>query len=169
LHKMDIAIDDFIRNFPSMPVAIYLRLVVQPYGKVNDKPSDSTEHAIAHILQNTGSARDRLGHGQYIARTEGSLFGDLEQTLENIIEVEPIYEKICEALGKKLPMTQLDKLAEQGLKAKIISKEEANLLKEAEAGRLRTINVDDFDPQELLAANSKKVKKPARKKSTKTA
>lgn len=169
LHKMDIAIDDFIRNFPSMPVAIYLRLIVQPYGKVNDKPSDATEHAIAHILQNTGSARDRLGHGQYFARIKGSLFGDLEQTLENIIKVEPIFEKICSSLGKKLPMTQLDKLADEALKANIISEQEAKLLKETEAGRLRTINVDDFDPQELLAANSKKVKKQARKRAPKAA
>lgn len=164
LHKMDIAIDDFIRNFPSLPVAIYLRLVVQPYGKVNDKPADSTEHAIADILQDTGSARDRLGNGQYFARVEGSLFGDLEQTLENIVKVEPIFDGICASLDKKLPLTQLDKLAEQALKANIISEEDAELLIEAEAGRLRTINVDDFDPQELLAANSKKIKKPRKKR-----
>jgi acyl-CoA dehydrogenase len=169
LSKIDIAIDDFIRNFPSLPVAAVLRLIVQPYGKVNDKPSDKIEHQIAHILQNPGSARDRLGSGQYMARIEGSLYGDLEQTLENMIKVEPIFEKICASLGQKLPMTQLDKLAEKALKANLISQQEAELLIETEAGRLRTINVDDFDPQELLAATSKKVKKPARKKAVKAA
>jgi len=167
LHKMDIAIDDFIRNFPSTPVAIYLRLIVQPYGKINDKPSDTTEHAIAHILQNNTTARERLGHGQYFARVKGSLFGDLEQTLENIIKVEPIFEKICSTLGKKLPMTQLDKLADEALTANIISSDEAKLMRETEAGRLRTINVDDFDPQELLASNSKKIKAPTRQRSPK--
>lgn len=169
LSKIDIAIDDFIRNFPSRPVAAFLRVVVQPYGKLNDKPSDKNEHEIAHILQKPGSARDRLGDGQYIERTEGSLLGDLEQTLENIVKVEPIFESICSALGKKLPMTQLDLLAEQALKANIISQQEADLLIETEAGRLRTINVDDFDPQELLAANSKKVAKPKRKRAVKAA
>ena len=169
LHKIDIAIDDFIRNFPSLPVAAFLRVIVQPYGKVNDKPSDYIEHTIAHILQNPGSARDRLGNGQYLARIDGSLFGDLEQTLENIIKAEPIFDKICDSFGKKLPMTQLDKLAKQALKANIISQQDAELLTEAEAGRLRTINVDDFDPQELLAANSKKVKKPNRKNTSKAA
>ncbi|MGB3725937.1 MAG: acyl-CoA dehydrogenase FadE [Glaciecola sp.] len=171
LHKMDIAIDDFIRNFPSTPVAIYLRLVVQPFGKLNDKPADKIEHKIAHMLQSVNTARDRLGEGQYFAKVDGSLFGDLEQTLENIIKVEPIFDKICKALGEKLPMTQLDKLADKALAANIISEQDAELLRETESGRLRTINVDDFDPQELLAATSAKVAKPkaTRKKSPKAA
>jgi acyl-CoA dehydrogenase len=39
-------------------------------------------------------------------------------------------------------------------------------MKETEAGRLRTINVDDFDNQELLMSTSKNVKKPAPKRKT---
>ena len=163
LSKIDIAIDDFIRNFPSAPVALFLRAVVQPYGQVNDKPSDKIEHKIAHLLQNPGSARDRLGNGQYLSRVEGNLFGDLEQTLENIVKVEPIFDRICAALSQKLPMTQLDKLAAQALEQGIINDDEAQLMVETEAGRLRTINVDDFDPQELLASNSKKIVKPRKR------
>lgn len=166
LQKIDVAIDDFIRNFPSVPVRVYLRAIVQPIGKLNDKPSDEIEHAIAHMLQNPCSARSRLGDGQYIARVEGSLFGDLEQTLENMIKAEPIFDKICKSLGEKLPMTRLDELADKAIAANIISEEDAKLLKETEAGRLRTINVDDFDPQELLAATSDKVKKKANRKTT---
>jgi acyl-CoA dehydrogenase len=169
LHNIDVAIDDFIRNFPSFPVGLLLRTIVQPYGKVNDKPSDKVEHKIADILQKPGPARDRLGNGQYLTRIEGSLFGDLEQTLENMVKVEPIFDRICASMGKKLPMTQLDDLAIQALAANIISEEEAELLTVTEAGRLRTINVDDFDPQELLASNSKKVAKPARKRAVKAA
>lgn len=167
LSKIDIAIDDFIRNFPNPFVAGYLRLIVQPFGKLNDKPSDKVEHKIAHMLQNPGSARDRLGHGQFIGRGTDSLAADLEETLENIVKVEPIFDRICKALDQKLPMTGLDKLAETALAEEIIGEEEAELMKVTEAGRLRTINVDDFDPQELLAANSKKIKKPARKRTVK--
>jgi acyl-CoA dehydrogenase len=35
---------------------------------------------------------------------------------------------------------------------------------ETEAGRLRTINVDDFDPQELVMSTSGKVKPKAKSK-----
>jgi acyl-CoA dehydrogenase len=176
LRQIDVAIDDFIRNFPVKPVAWVLRAMVQPFGKRFDKPSDVIEHKIAHILQNPCSARTRLGEGQYLARIEGSLFGDLEQTLENMIKVEPIFDRVCKALGEKLPMTQLDLLADKAVAANIISEEEASLLRETEAGRLRTINVDDFDPKELLMSTSEKVQKPAARKrsaaaakSTKTA
>jgi acyl-CoA dehydrogenase len=169
LRQIDVAIDDFIRNFPVKPVAWVLRAMVQPFGKRFDKPSDKIEHKIAHILQNPCSARSRLGEGQYLARIEGSLFGDLEQTLENMIKAEPIFDRVCKALGEKLPMTQLNLLADKAVAANIISEDEASLLRETEAGRLRTINVDDFDPSELLMSTSEKVKKPvARKRTTKS-
>ncbi|MEM0909695.1 MAG: acyl-CoA dehydrogenase FadE [Pseudomonadota bacterium] len=160
LHKIDIAIDDFIRNFPSTPIAIMLRALVLPFGPTNKAPSDTIEHKVAQILQNPSSARDRLGYGQYL----GNLYGDLEQTLRNIIAVEPIFDRICDALNEKLPMTNLDLLAQRALQAKIIDEDEATLLAEAEAGRRRTINVDDFDPNELVAATSKHAKKPVTRK-----
>lgn len=168
LYQIDVAIDDFIRNFPLKAVSVLLRVIVQPFGKLSTKPSDTIEHKIAQILQSPNSARSRLGDGQYLARTQGSLYGDLEQTLENIVKVEPIFTKICKSLGKSLQMTQLDKLAEQALKANIISQDEADLLIETEAGRLRTINVDDFDPLELVSAKSKLAAKPERKRSTRS-
>ena len=42
--------------------------------------------------------------------------------------------------------------------------EEANLLRETERGRLRTINVDDFDPSELVqSVQNEQKEKPKRK------
>jgi len=96
-----------------------------------------------------------------LSRINGSLPGDLDQTLENISHVEPSFYRVCKALGEKLNMTQLDKLADKALAANLISDDEANLLRETEAGRLRTINVDDFDPKELVSATSKKFKRKA--------
>jgi acyl-CoA dehydrogenase len=117
-------------------------------------------------LQHPNSTRDRLGHGQYLTQEDGNLLGDLEKTLINIVKCEPIFDKICKKLGEKLPMTNLDSLAERALKEGIITSDEAELMKETEAGRLRTINVDDFDNQELLMSTSKNVKKPATKRKT---
>lgn len=164
LSKLETALDDFLSNFPSKPLSIALRVIVMPFGKRFSKPSDTLEHSIASILQTPNAARARLGHGQYLSRVEGSLTGDLEQTLENIIAVEPIFEKLCEHYQQKLPMTGLDILANKALAESLISEDEAKLMKDAEAGRLRTINVDDFDPQSLLMSTSKKVKKASRTK-----
>ncbi|WP_100657245.1 acyl-CoA dehydrogenase FadE [Alteromonas flava] len=165
LHNTESAIDEFIKNFPATAVGAFMRVLVLPIGRRVKRPSDVLEHKIAQILQTPCPARDRIAHGQYITREDGNLLGDLEQTLDDILAAEPVFERICKAMKQKLPMTGLDTLAEKALKDGIISPEEADLLKRTEAGRLRTINVDDFDPEELVAASS--AKKPARKASTK--
>ncbi|MEG3768793.1 acyl-CoA dehydrogenase domain-containing protein, partial [Alteromonas sp. 14N.309.X.WAT.G.H12] len=128
-----------------------LRLLVLPFGRRCKKPSDTLEHTVAQILQTPSLPRTRLGDGQYLTREEGNLFGDLEQTLENIIAVEPIFDKICDNKGAKLSFTNLDVLADEALQEGWITEDEARLLNVAEAGRLRTINVDDFDHEELVA------------------
>ena len=170
LSKLETALDDFLSNFPSKAVSLPLRALVLPFGKRYSAPSDKLEHKIADVLQKPNATRDRLGYGQYLNQVDGNLLGDLEKTLLNVVKVEPIFDKICKVLGEKLPMTNLDSLAERALKEGIIEKDEAELMLETEAGRLRTINVDDFDPQELLMSTSKKVKKTTttKRKSTKT-
>ena len=54
------------------------------------------------------------------------------------------------------------KVADMGLELGAITSEEAEQLKAAEVGRLQVINVDDFDPADLLAGKAahlvKKVK-----------
>lgn len=165
LFETETAIDSFIRNFPNKAISTFMRVMVMPFGRRIEKPSDVTEHKIAHILQTPCAARDRIAYGQYIARVEGNLLGDLEQTLDDVLAAEPIFERICKARKQKLPMTGLDVLAEQALADGIIDGQEAELLKRTEAGRLRTINVDDFKPEELVAATAKP--KATKKTSTK--
>ena len=68
-----------------------------------------------------------------------------------VLASEPIFERICKHKKAKLPFTRLDILADEALAEEVINEEEANLLRKTEAGRLRTINVDDFDHEELVA------------------
>ena len=68
-----------------------------------------------------------------------------------MLTAEPLFDKVCKAEGSKRPFTQLDKVAEAGLSLGVINQAEADLLRRAEESRLRTINVDDFDPVDLVA------------------
>ena len=161
LHKLEIALEELFDNFPSKLMGKVLKLIVMPFGKKYKRPSDLIEHDIAKLLQTPCEARSRLGAGQYLSREPGNLMGDLEQTLENVINAEPIYNKICKAAKQYLPFTELDKLADKGLELEVITEEQAILLRETERGRLRTINVDDFKHSELIKALEKE--KPKRK------
>jgi len=149
LFKTQQAIDELINNFPNKFIAATLRLIILPFGKALTKPSDILDHKVAKLLQTPSQARTRLGEGQYLTRESNNTVGMLEQTLEDIIASEPIYEKICRAVGTKLPFYQLDKIAETGLIAGAITESEAEQLRKAEIGRKAAIDVDDFAPQEL--------------------
>ena len=106
---------------------------------------------MAALLQYHNETRSRLGQGQYLTREPENVLGQLEQTLEDIIACEPIFDKICRELGQRLPFYQLDLVAKKGLEANIISEEEAALLTATEIARKAVIDVDDFESDYLKA------------------
>jgi acyl-CoA dehydrogenase len=154
LYETQQAIDALISNFPNKIVAIFLRVMIFPIGTWLNKPSDITDHKVAQILQTPCKARKRLGQGQYLTREPENVLGQLEQTLEDIIACEPIFKKVCQAIGVNLPFYKLDEVAQKGLDANAINKVEAALLCKAELGRKAAIDVDDFDSKELRAQTS---------------
>lgn len=156
LYNIQHAIDELIRNFPNKIMAKTLRIIIFPLGTWLNKPNDEIAHKVAQLLQTPCSARTRLGQGQYLTRDGNNIFGRLEQVLEDIINCEPIYERVCRELKTKLPFYHLDKVAELGLSHNIISKVEAELLSTAEVGRQWVIAVDDFDGKAMTAYHNTK-------------
>lgn len=151
LFKAQEAIDELLRNFPNRWIGLALRVIVLPLGRDLKRPSDKLDNQVARLLQTPSETRSRLAQGQYLTREEGNPFGLLEQALDDVLSAEPLFEKVCKADGIKRPFMQLDKVAEAGLTLGVLNQAEADLLRRAEESRLRTINVDDFDPIELVA------------------
>ena len=146
------------KNFPALSkaniknlISLVNKVIILPFGKALTKPSDLLDHKVAKFLQTPSQARTNLGEGQYLTRDPNNTVGMLEQTLEDIITSEPIYEKVCRAVGTKLPFYQLDKIAETGLIAGAITESEAEQLKKTEIGRKAAIDVDDFSPHVLAS------------------
>ena len=151
LFKAQEAIDELLRNFPNRWIGLALRVIVLPLGRDLKRPSDKLDSQVARLLQTPSETRSRLAQGQYLTREEGNPFGLLEQALDDVLSAEPLFEKVCKADGIKRPFMQLDKVAEIGLALGVLNQTEADLLRRAEESRLRTINVDDFDPIDLVA------------------
>ncbi len=152
LYQTEQALDTFLKNFPNRFIGKALRLVVFPLGTKRSQPSDELDGQVARIIQQPGETRSRIGRGQFLEASENNAVGRIEKALVDILAVEPIYERICRETGEKMPFMFLDKVADKGLAAGVISQEEAELLRQAEEERLYTINVDDFDPAELAAS-----------------
>ncbi|MTD40914.1 acyl-CoA dehydrogenase [Erwinia sp. CPCC 100877] len=149
LFQAEQAIDDLLRNFPHRLMGKALRPIVLPLGRRCHAPSDKLDHTLAQILQTPSASRSRIGRGQYLAPSEHHPAGQMEEALLAVIAAEPIHQRLCKNRGKNFSFTALDKLAEQALNQGWISQEEANTLRYAEACRLRTINVDEFEPEAL--------------------
>ncbi|WP_426445717.1 acyl-CoA dehydrogenase FadE [Siccibacter colletis] len=145
LHQAEQAMDDLLRNFPNGGVAGLMRLVIFPLGRRFTAPSDKLDHQLAKIIQTPCATRSRIGRGQYLTPSEHNAMGLLEAALADVMAAEPIHVRICKELGKNLPFTRLDALANDALAKGFITQEEANVLIKAEESRLRSINVDEFD------------------------
>ncbi|AOW81900.1 acyl-CoA dehydrogenase FadE [Vibrio mimicus] len=151
LRQTEIAIDEFLANFPNRFIGRALRLIIMPFGRVRKAPSDKLDSKLAEILQTPSATRSRIGRNQYLTPSDHNPAGKVEQALTVILQTEPLFDKVCKALNQRRPFTGLDEVAKLGLEAKVLTIQEAALLSEAEAHRLYTINVDDFAPQELAA------------------
>ncbi|BCG10623.1 acyl-CoA dehydrogenase FadE [Buttiauxella agrestis] len=149
LYQAEQAIDDLLRNFPNAFVAGMLRVVIFPLGRRYDAPSDKLDHKLAKIMQIPSATRSRIGRGQYLTPSEFNPAGLLEEALIDVMAAEPIHLRICKETGRNLPFTRLDEQAKQWLAEGKINAEEAAILTKAEASRLRSINVDEFEPEEL--------------------
>lgn len=154
LYHCQRALADLINNMPSAPLRTVLKIMLFPFGRPVRKPTDKLEHKLARILQVPSETRNRLASYVYLTNEPLNLVGRQEQTLKDVLEVEPLFDKVCREKGKKLPFFQLDKVAQMGLEAGILTQAEADKLAAVEKARLDTINVDDFDPADLLAGNA---------------
>lgn len=150
LYRIQVALDELLDNFPNK-LGPVLRAVIFPLGRPQKRPSDKLDHQVARIMQTPCETRSRLGIGQYLQATEQNPVGLQEQTLLNILRIEPLYDKVCKTAGKRYPFMQLDKLAAEGKALGVLNDDDVQLLQQAEIDRLRSINVDDFAPEALQA------------------
>lgn len=163
LNQAENAIDDLLRNFPNAAVAATLRLAIFPAGRHCRAPSDRLDHQLAKLLQTPSATRSRLGRGQYLTPGEHNPAGQLEAALQDVMAAEAIHDRLSKQLKKHLSFTRLDELAQRGLQEGWINAQEAEVLKRAEVSRLRSINVDEFEPDALATQPVKQEQTAIRK------
>lgn len=163
LNQAENAIDDLLRNFPNAAVAATLRLMIFPAGRHCRAPSDRLDHQLAKLLQTPSATRSRLGRGQYLTPSEHNPAGQLEAALQDVMAAEVIHDRLCKQLKKPLSFTRLDELAQRALQEEWITQQEAEVLIRAEVSRLRSINVDEFEPDALATQPVKQEQTPERK------
>lgn len=142
--------NEILENFPNRWVARVLRLFIFPYGRNLVKPKDRLSHRVAQLLLSPTPTRARLSAGAFVTPGENNPMGLLEDALLKSIKAEPV-EKLIKTAQHAQPLEgkTLEEQAKSAYVRQIITKEQLNLILEAEAARSKIIAVDDFMFEEL--------------------
>jgi acyl-CoA dehydrogenase len=156
LYQAQEQLHSFLRNFPVRWLAGLMRLVIFPRGLTYSAPSDRLNPQVAELMMNPGEARERLCHYVYRTLEPGNHLGLVQQAMVLAIAAEPILKRIRVEGVKTGKVTALE------LPGQIREAQEARVITEAEAAQLReydrkvmdVIDVDDFEPRELVAGST---------------
>jgi len=152
LYHAQQSLDELIRNFPSRPVAWLMRLLVFPLGRRYTRASDHLGHQVAELLLSPSLVRDRLTAGVYTNDEPDQAIGRIECALRQVTETEDIEKRLTKARRSGQVKGKDDsELRREAVKAGIVSKEELELLQQAESACRDVIQVDDF-PQDYWSS-----------------
>lgn len=178
LNRIQEALSETIRNYPSKPWSWLMRFVLfPPLGQKFNMPGDDLGHRVADTIMSPSEQRNRLTSNIFVSNDPNDPTGCVEDAFHKVVAVEPIERKLMKATGKLYQSHIHDEaLLEKGLEAGAITEEEAEQLREAAIATFNVISVEDFTKEEAASggiikaaakASAKKAskKKPAAKKS----
>lgn len=139
-----------LRIVPYRTLSWSLKILMFPFGTPNEPPDDELIHRTASILLSDSSSRDRLTQGIYINTQEDDPTGRIEIAFQAVLAAAPVEIKIRRAQkNRQLTKGAIEDVMLDAIDKHIISREEAELLHQAERARFKAISVDDFARNDL--------------------
>ena len=175
MYQAQEALHAFLLNFPNRWVAWFLRFFIFPRGRTYKIPSDEIGQRVVELVTTPGESRERLSQFAYTTLDEGNPLGKLQEALELSVEFAPLEKRLRQA--RKEGLISADYLGLQiaeAEKAQVISKAEANGLRDYHEKVAALLDVDEFPHDEFLHRGGARTsgaspRKPAKKKATKKA
>jgi len=162
INRIETALSNALRNFPIRPVGWLLWLLVFPWGRRAQAPSDRLGHKAASLLMTPCDARARLARGVFTTPTANNPAGRVDSYLPRVILADPVERKFLKAL-KHSDIEALDfgQQLDEGVREGWISAGERAQLEELREMTLDAISVDDFAGWELRSAGYYRDELPA--------
>ena len=153
INKIETALSGALRNFPIRPVGWLLWLLIFPWGRRAQAPSDRLGHKVAALLMTPCDARERLANGVFTTPCANNPAGRIVSYLPKVVLAEPVERKFLKALkNSDIVALEFDAQLDEGVREGWINADERRQLEELRAMTLDAIMVDDFDPEELRSA-----------------
>ncbi|AKS42280.1 acyl-CoA dehydrogenase [Wenzhouxiangella marina] len=153
LHQVEEALHGVYRNFPMPGLGPILKWLCFPTGRRHARSDDRTGHRIARLLLEKSASRDRLIHGAFMSDVEDGT-GLVLKAFDAVLKAEPAEHALRNALKQVPSPSNIDALCSKALAAGVITEEQAEDLKNAQALSARVIAVDEFTPAELQGSQS---------------
>ncbi|MGV8943554.1 acyl-CoA dehydrogenase [Thermomonas sp.] len=153
VNKIETALSGALRNFPIRPVGYVLWMLIFPWGRRAQAPSDRLGHKVAALMMTPCDARERMAEGIYTTPLANNPAGRIISYLPKVILAEPVERKLLKALkNSDIEALEFDAQLDEGVREGWITADERVQLEELRAITLDAIMVDDFDPAELRSA-----------------
>jgi acyl-CoA dehydrogenase len=172
MYQAQESLHEFLLNFPNRAVSWLLRFFIFPRGRTYKNPSDEIGSRVVELVTTPGESRERLSEFAYTTLEPGNPLGKLQEALELAREHAPLERRLRQA--RKEGLIHSDYLGLQigeAEKAQVISKAEANSLRDYYEKVSALLDVDDFAPNEMVGRPAESAtssdEKPAQTKKTK--
>ncbi len=150
MYQAQEALHSFLRNFPNRWVARLLRIFIFPRGRTYSAPSDELSQKVVDLITRTGEARERLSEQAYTTLEPGNPLGLLQEALELSEKFAPMERRLKQAQREGLIQSDyLGEQIEEAARAGVISKIEADELRDYHDKVRALLAVDDFAPEEI--------------------
>ena len=144
------ALGGVIDNFPNGVMRFALQVLVFPLGRHARGASDRENRRLAAKVLGRSAFRDRLTRGIYVSADPDDPTGVLEDALAKVEAAAAVEKTFLRAVKTGAIARRLDRDAiADAVGQGIITHEEAELLRAADAATDRAIAVDDFAPDAL--------------------
>lgn len=153
LYRIQSSFAGIIDNFPNPFLRFALRFITFPFGARKKPANDATTHQVAKSVLEPNDILDRLTKYAYISKNPEDVTGRLEVAFKKAVELEEVQKKIDLAIRNKeiTRVLGVDHISEAEKKG-IITTEEALQLREFEKLVELALEVDHFDPQDVLTS-----------------
>ncbi|MGB5179662.1 MAG: acyl-CoA dehydrogenase [Gammaproteobacteria bacterium] len=150
LYSIQTRLHEVLNNLPNRFVAGFTRVLTFPMGKPYRRPSDALGQRVANLILEPGALRDRLTEAVYIPVNKSEPVAQLDDALEKSFAAEPPLRMLRGAMkAGTLPKGDPEEHIDAGVNARIISDQEAAVIRAAIAARKVVIQVDEFLPEYL--------------------
>ncbi|NNL11636.1 MAG: acyl-CoA dehydrogenase [Pseudomonadales bacterium] len=151
LHEYQVAMLEVLQNYPNRALAAVLKRVVFPLGARFEAPSDDNVQQIVKLMTADSLTRQELTSGVFDEPSDLNPLGQVNAVFLESLAVNKLYRKLGSAIKEgRIEKLSGQALIEAGKAADVLSETEYRQLVDFDAKLMNIINVDDFDPSDII-------------------